>query len=100
VSGGGRHRRNGGFRLTLFQPEFQLVCLVRQFLRGATEGHAPQPRDLHPQLLQLGAGSNEHGLQEGDIVGQRGGIGRHACLYQNSRADTRKSRRKPCFLPS
>jgi hypothetical protein len=78
-----RHRRSGGFRLALFQPEFQLVSLVRQLLRRTAEGHAPQPRDLHPQLLQLGAGSNEHGLQKGDIVGQRGGIGRHARLYQN-----------------
>jgi len=94
-----RHRRSGGFRLALFQPEFQLVSLVRQLLRRTAEGHAPQPRDLHPQLLQLGAGSNEHGLQKGDIVGQRGGIGRHARLYQNPRADTRESRRKPYFLP-
>lgn len=39
--GGRRHRRNGGFRLALFQAEFQLVSLMGQFLRGAAKGHAP-----------------------------------------------------------
>ena len=93
-----RRRRGHRFRLSLLEPELQLIRFAGHLLRRAAERHAAKPGHLHPQLLQLGAGSDEDGLQEVDIVGQRGGIGRHACLYQNSPADTRESLRKARLL--
>lgn len=71
---GGRRDFGGGFRLALLQPELQLVRFARQPLRRATKRHAPEPGHLHAKLLQLDVCGNEHGLQQADVVGQRGGV--------------------------
>jgi len=86
-------------RLQLLQPQLELLDRALDLLRRAAELHAPQPRNLQLQLLDLerlrqetglggrelrctrlcfGSLSEDDLMQGGDVGGQRGAIESHA----------------------
>ena len=53
--------------LQFLEPQFQLLDLMGELLRGAAKLHAPEPRDLDLELLDLQALDKKTGLGGGSF---------------------------------
>ena len=65
----GRRCLGDSLDLGLFETQLKLVGLRGQALGRGAELHAAELGNLHPELLELGVGNDQHRLQKAHIVG-------------------------------